>query len=85
MQYILGNNALLCYTTNAPRLRTATAGYTFTWTGLMGAAAWGGRINRIPNPLLGIGTERIEAEICYDMKVIAADMGVFFENVVQGV
>jgi hypothetical protein len=51
----------------------------------MGSAAWGGRINRIPNPLLGIGTERIEAEICYDMKVIAADMGVFFKDVVQGV
>lgn len=85
MQYILGNNALLCYTTNAPRLRTATAGYTFTWTGLMGTAAWGGRINRIPAPLLGIGTERVEAECCYDMKVIAPDMGVFIENVVQGV
>ena len=67
------------------RSRTATAGYTFAWTGLMGSAAWGGRINRIPAPLLGIGTERIEAEACYDMKVIAADMGVFFENVVQGV
>lgn len=85
MQYILGNNALLCYTADAPGLRTATAGYTFTWTGLMGSAAWGGRINRIPNPLLGIGTERIEAEVCYDMKIIAPDMGVFFNNIVQGV
>jgi hypothetical protein len=85
MEYIMGNNALLCYTTNTPRLRTATAGYTFTWTGLMGSAAWGGRVNRIPVPLLGLGTERIEAETCYDMKVIAADMGVFFEDIVQGV
>lgn len=84
MKYIMGNNALLCYTTPTPRLRTATAGYTFVWTGLMGSAAWGGRINRIPNPLVGLGTERIEAECCYDMKVIAADMGVFFENVVKG-
>lgn len=85
MSYIMGGNALLCYTTNAPRLRTATAGYTFTWTGLLGSAAWGGRINRIPNPLLGIGTERIESESCYDMKVVAADMGVFFNGIVQGV
>ena len=85
MSYIMGNHALLCYTTDAPRLRTATAGYTFTWTGLMGSAAWGGRVNRIPAPLLGIGTERIECETCYDMKVIAADMGIFIENAVQGV
>ena len=85
MSYILGNNALLCYTATAPGLRTATAGYTFTWTGLMGSAAWGGRINRIPNPLIGIGTERIEAELCYDMRVIAPDMGIFFKDVVAGV
>ncbi|MDD2230537.1 MAG: hypothetical protein PHY48_14145 [Candidatus Cloacimonetes bacterium] len=83
MQYILGNNALLCYTAPSAGLRMASAGYTFTWTGLMGSAAWGGRINRIPNPLLGIGTERIEVELCYDMKVIAADMGVLFSNIVR--
>lgn len=83
MSYIMGDNMLLCYTEPAPRLRSATAGATFTWNGLLGSAAWGGRVNRIPMPMLGIGTERIEAEICYDMKVIAADMGVFFENVVS--
>ena len=83
MQFILGKHVLLCYTTNAPKLKTATAGYTFTWTGLMGSNALGGRINRFSMPQLGIGTERIECELAYDMKVVAADMGTFIKNVVQ--
>lgn len=83
MQFIMGNHVLLCYTTNTPRLKTATAGYTFVWTGLMGANALGGRINRFTMPMLGIGTERIEMELAYDMKVVAADMGIFIENIVK--
>lgn len=82
MSFILGNNVLLCYTTNAPKIKTATAGYTFVWTGLMGSNAFGGRINRFSMPQLGIGTERIECEMAYDMRVVAADMGTFIENAV---
>lgn len=83
MKFILGNHALLTYTTNSPKLKTATAGYTFVWTGLMGTNAVGGRINRFAMPHLGIGTERIECEMAYDMKVVAADMGAFIQNVVK--
>ena len=83
MSFILGNHVLLCYTTSAPKLKTATAGYTFVWTGLMGANALGGRINRFSMPHLGIGTERIECEMAYDMKVVAADMGTFIKNAVN--
>ena len=83
MSFILGNHVLLCYTTNAPKLKTATAGYTFVWTGLMGSNALGGRINRFSMPHLGIGTERIECELAYDMKVVAADMGTFLKNAVK--
>lgn len=82
MHFIMGNHILLCYTTDTPRLKTATAGYTFVWTGLMGSNALGGRINRFSMPMLGIGTERIEMELAYDMKVVAADMGIFVENVI---
>jgi hypothetical protein len=83
MSFIMGNNVLLCYTTNAPKLKTATAGYTFVWVGLMGSNALGGRINRFSMPQLGIGTERIECELAYDMKVVAKDMGTFIENAVK--
>lgn len=82
MSFIMGNHVLLCYTTNAPAIKTATAGYTFVWTGLMGTNAYGGRINRFSMPQLGIGTERIECELTYDMKVVASDMGTFLYNAV---
>lgn len=82
MDFICGDNALLCYSTPSPKLKEATAGYTFSWTGLMGSNALGGRINRFSLPQLGIGTERIEVEIAYDMKVVAADMGAFLSNAI---
>lgn len=82
MQFMLGNNVLLTYSAPRPALRTATAGYIFTWVGLMGSNAFGGRINRIPIPLRGIGTDRIEVELAYDMKVVSADMGALIENAV---
>lgn len=83
MRFTLGNNILLAYTTNRPSLKTATAGYCFTWKGLLGSNALGGRINRFAMPMLGIGTERIEMELAYDMKVVAPDMGAFIKNAID--
>lgn len=82
MEFIFGKNALLCYTTDRPSLKKATAGYIFAWKGLMGANAYGGRTLRIPMPLLGEGTERIESEMSWDMKVVAKDLGMFFKGAV---
>jgi len=82
MDFIMGKHALLCYTVASPSLKKATAGYTFAWKGLLGANAVGGRILRIPVPLLGEGTERIEGEMAWDMKIVAADLGTFFKDVV---
>lgn len=83
MEFILGKNALLCYAAPRPSLKHPTAGYTFAWKGLLGANAVGGRILRIPMPWLGEGTERIEAEMAWDMKVVATDLGCFFNGVVE--
>jgi hypothetical protein len=82
MDFILGKHALLCYSAPKASLKTATAGYIFAWKGLMGANAIGGRILRIPMPWLGEGTERIEGEMTWDMKVVATDLGTFFNTVV---
>lgn len=84
MSFIMGNHALLTYTPPTAKLKTAAAGYTFVWKGLMGSNALGGRVNRFSMPELGIGTERIEVEMAYDMKVVAADMGAFISNAVKG-
>lgn len=83
MEFTMGNNALLTYAPPAAGLKKASAGYIFSWTGLMGSNALGGRINRFTMPQLGIGTERIECEVAYDMKVVAADMGAFVGNVID--
>ena len=42
----------------------------------------GNRVSRIPMPWLGEGTERIEGEMAFDMKVIASDLGCFFKDIV---
>lgn len=81
--FIYGNGALLCYAAPRPALKTPSAGYIFAWTGLLGAGAYGNRIVRINMPHLGIGTERIEGEMAFDQKIIAADLGVYFKDVLK--
>lgn len=81
--FIYGNGALLCYAAPRPALKTPSAGYTFAWTGLLGAGAYGNRIVRIDMPHLGIGTERIEGEMAFDQKIIAADLGVYFTSALK--
>lgn len=82
VDFIMGKNALLCYSNPRPALRKPSAGYTFAWTGLEGAGAYGNRIVRLPMDMLGLGTERIEGEMAFDSKVICKDLGVFFKEIV---
>jgi hypothetical protein len=81
--FIMGKHALLCYTENSPGLRKASAGYIFAWTGLEGASAFGNRMYRLPMDNLGVGTQRIEGEMAYDIELISADLGVFFKDIVE--
>lgn len=81
--FIFGKHALLAYAAPKPSLKKPSAGYIFAWTGLLGAGAYGNRILRIPMPHLGLGTERIEGEMAFDMKVVASDLGIFFSNAVS--
>lgn len=83
IDFIYGANALLCYTPKTPGLRQPAAGYIFAWTGLEGAGAYGNRIVRIPMDQLGLGTERIEGEMAFDLKKISGEMGVFFQDAVS--
>lgn len=80
--FVMGKHALLCYVEPNPGLKKPSAGYTFAWTGLKGAGAFGNRIVRIPMPWLGMDTERIEGEMAFDMKVVGADLGVFLKDIV---
>ena len=83
IDFIMGKNALLCYSNPNPSLRTPSAGYIFSWIGLEGSGAYGNRIVRIPMDLLGLGVERIEGEIAFDAKKVGDDLGVFFKDIVE--
>jgi hypothetical protein len=80
--FVMGKHALLAYRTNAPSLMTPTAGYIFAWRGFTGLNNNGIRINNIPTPLLGIGSNRIEGEMAFAMPSIATDVGYFFSGIV---
>jgi hypothetical protein len=82
IDFIMGNHALLCYVNPRPAIKQPSAGYIFTWTGLMGSSAYGSRIVRLPMDMLGLGTERIEGEMAFDPRVVAQDLGVFFKDIV---
>ena len=82
VSFIYGKHALLCYSAPRPALRQPSAGYIFAWTGLEGSGAYGNRIVRLPMDMLGLGTERIEGEMSFDVKKVCADLGTFFKSAV---
>ena len=56
---------------SAPGLQTPTAGYTFSWTGYMGAGAEGTRIKQFR--MEHLDSDRLEGQMAYDQKVVATD------------
>jgi len=79
--FIGGKSALLIYAAPAPGLYTPSAGYTFSWTGLMGAGALGMRMKRIR--MEEREADRLEIQMSFDQKLVAADLGQFFITVVN--
>lgn len=77
---IHGKHALLCYVNPSPGLLAPSAGYTFAWTGVGGFMQSEVGVSRIPIPL--IKADRIEAEMAWDNKVVASDLGYFFNGAV---
>lgn len=78
--FIGGKKALLCYSTPTPGLQTPTAGYTFSWNGLLGNAANGSRIRRFR--VEKESADRVEIDMAFDQKLVASDLGYFFDTVV---
>jgi hypothetical protein len=79
--FIGGKHALLVYTPASPGLMIPSAGYTFTWNGLLGGGALATRISRMRMDHLK--SDRIEIEMAFDQKQVAADLGAFFLNAVS--
>lgn len=77
---LYGKAALLVYAAPNPGLLQPSGGYIFAWTGLFGAGAYGNRIKRFR--MEHLSADRVEGEMAYDCKLVAADLGVFFNQVV---
>jgi len=78
MQFIFSNAALLVYAAPRPSLMLPSAGYTFSWTGYTGAGADGLRMSRMRVDLRRC--DRVEGELAYDQKQVAADLGFFVDS-----
>lgn len=77
-QFISGNHALLAYVAPNPGIMVPSAGYSFSWNGFLGASAYGSRIKRFR--MEHLSSDRIESEMSFDHKIVAPDVGYFFEN-----
>lgn len=82
LEYVTGakGKALLCYSAPRPGLRVPSAGYTFSWTGLLGAGALGIRQKRFR--IEQIEALRIEGEMAFDQKVVAPELGYLWQDTV---
>lgn len=79
--FIGGKNCLLLYTPPSPGLMIPSAGYTFSWNGLLGGGALSTRISRMR--MEHLKSDRLEIEMAFDQKLVASDLGYMFIAVVS--
>lgn len=75
-----GKHAMLVYAAPRPGVMMPSAGYTFSWKAFSGAGKMGQRIKRFRMEL--IESDRVESQMAFVQKKIAADLGVFFADIV---
>jgi hypothetical protein len=78
--FTTGKSALLAHVAPSPGLLTPSAGYTMQWTGV--SQGLGATIGTSSFRLESLKATRIEAEIAFDNKVVAADLGYFWQTAV---
>lgn len=75
-----GKNGLLTYTPSSPGLMIPAAGYSFAWTGYLGANAYGGVVRKFR--MEELRSDRVEMEIAFAHVLVAKVLGEFFSNAV---
>jgi hypothetical protein len=75
-----GKAACLLHVAPNPGLMTPSAGYIFAWTGVSGGL--GATIGTSQFRMESLKAARIEAEVAFDNKVVASDLGYFFATAV---
>lgn len=79
--FVLGKHALLVYAAPRPGLMVPSGGYTFSWTGFLGAAPQGFRIFKLRDDKAH--SDWVEIEMAFDQKLISSELGAFFLNAVS--
>lgn len=77
---IVSKSILLCYATDAPSIEEPSAGYNFAWKGRTGNSNIGTRIKKYR--MENLDSDRVEAEMSIDFRVVASDMGLYAYNVI---
>ena len=82
--FIGGKNALLVHTPRSSGLMTPAAGLTFAWNNIPSVNNLGITVESFSDDALKRQqvAEHIQVKMAYDMKVVGADLGYFFEDVV---
>ena len=75
-----GKGAMLVHSSPNPGLMTPSAGYTFAWKGV--SDSLGATIGTSQFRMESLKAERVEAEVAFDNKVVASDLGAYFGTVV---
>jgi hypothetical protein len=78
--FTTGKTALLAHVAPSPGLLTPSAGYTFAWTGV--SDGMGATIGTSSFRLESLRATRIESQIAFDNKVVASDLGYFWNTIV---
>ena len=83
--FIGGKNAMLCYTPKATGLMTPAAGMTFAWNSVPGVNNLGVTVESFSDDALKRQqvAEHIQVKMSYDMKVVGADLGYFWNAITQ--
>lgn len=79
--FIGGKSALLIYAQPSPGLYRPSAGYTFSWTGLLGGSALSMQVRKIRDEKRR--SDMIEVEMAFDQKLVSADLGQFYITAVN--
>jgi hypothetical protein len=80
IDFMYGKSALLAYAAPNPGLMQPSAGYSFEWTGYLGAETRGTRVSKFR--MENLKADRVEIESAYDFKRVSGDLGVFFATAV---
>ena len=81
MNFMAGKHALLVYSAPSPSPKQPSGGYTFEWKLPETGGTTSISISQFRQQHLN--SDRVEGSMAFDMKLIAAEVGAFFENAIS--